>query len=137
MQIVNLKPQINNRSPFKKLLIQLISGFIAIFLIMSILSAIFGSTPPKEIRLGELIQEINDDKVDYIKVYGNNLDIKLKNGEKQKSRKEAEGTLSETLNNSGVSAEKIASIIEVEGDSNLSIFLNTVLLTSRLNPASL
>ena len=94
---------------------------------MSILSAIFGSTPPKEIRLGELIQEINDDKVDYIKVYGNNLDIKLKNGEKQKSRKEAEGTLSETLNNSGVSAEKIASIIEVEGDSNLSIFLNTVL----------
>jgi len=127
MQIVNLKPQINNRSPFKKLLIQLISGFIAIFLIMSILSAIFGSTPPKEIRLGELIQEINDDKVDYIKVYGNNLDIKLKNGEKQKSRKEAEGTLSETLNNSGVSAEKIASIIEVEGDSNLSIFLNTVL----------
>ena len=116
MKIGNIKPpKINpsgalggsNQNPIKKLATQLLAGFIVLFLIMGILSAVVGNSPSKEITLSELASEIRDDKVEYVHVRDQSLEIKLHDQTIQEARKE-EGQLTQSLVNLGIPAEKIS-----------------------------
>jgi cell division protease FtsH len=94
---------------------------VVLFLVIAGLVSLRSSTvePVKEIPLNQVTEEINGDKVKSINVDGNNLLIELKTGEKQKTRKEAEGTLTETLVNFGVNQEKLAQV-EINNKDNSS-----------------
>ncbi len=138
MKIGNIKPpQINpggsrkdsggGANPFRKLATQLLFGFIVLFLLMGALSALFGATPAKEISLSELASEINNDKVEYVHIKEQTLEIKLKDGSLRETKKE-EGQLTQSLVNHGVPPEKIvAAHITVERESGLSFFLGAIL----------
>src|SRR3989338_2113583 len=82
---------------------------------------------PKVISLSELVQKINEDKVAKITVRDNDLDIELKDGIKEKSRKESEAGISETFKNYGLQPEKFTNLIEVKEQSGF-IFWFSVLL---------
>ncbi len=85
-----------------------------------------GTGASKDVPISALAQEIKDGKVEKIKVNGETLEITLVGGDKQRSRKEADGQLTETLINLGVAPTSMPNI-ENAGDSGMSIFFNTIL----------
>ena len=61
-------------------------------------------------------------------VSGNELKIKLKDGTEQKTRKEAESSLSESLANYGVSPEALSAVnIELKGESSARFWMGIVI----------
>ncbi len=82
----------------------------------------------KEVSLSELVQNINAGKVEKITVEDDTLAIRLKDGTIERSMKEAEAGLSETLKNYGVEAEKLGAVtIEVKTPSGFVYWLGAVL----------
>lgn len=82
----------------------------------------------KKISLGELAQEIQKGNVIRIEVSGNMLNIELKDGTKQESRKETQASITETLINLGVDKDKLsAANIEPKEESG-ALFWMSVLL---------
>jgi len=106
--------------------------FFAI-LILLIISGIFTlyNTPYekiKEIPLSELATQIENDEVAKIVVKENNLNIELKDGTKEKSYKEKESSLTQSLINYGANQEKLRAItMEIKENSGLSFWLSTLL----------
>lgn len=83
---------------------------------------------PKEISLSELASQINNGQVKSVIVSENNLQIELADGTKQKSVKEPQSSLSETLNNYGVDKEKLKEVsIEIKQASGIAAFLEAIL----------
>ena len=102
---------------------------ILILMSIALLGSLVSETvnQPKVISLSELVQKINEDKVAKITVRDNDLDIELKDGIKEKSRKESEAGISETFKNYGLQPEKFTNLIEVKEQSGF-IFWFSVLL---------
>ena len=101
----------NNRGPIKKLTRNLFI-FLGIFVVISGLVLLY-SVPleeKKEVSLSELASQINEEEVTEIKVQGNELEIELKDGTKEVSRKEPESSLTESLANVGVEKDKLRDI---------------------------
>jgi len=91
---------------------KLITNLFFTLLILLIISGIFTlySSPfekIEEIPLNELVAQINEEKVAKIIVEENNLTIELINGAKEKSHKEQETSLTQSLINYGVNQEKL------------------------------
>lgn len=111
---------------------KLVKNLAIMFLVFLIISGIFSiyASPfekAKRISLSELIEQINEGKIGSIKIIGNNLEIALKDGTKEISFKEQEGSLTETLKNYGVAPEKISGIsISVSEGSGAGFFLGTL-----------
>ncbi len=82
----------------------------------------------QEISLSQLAQKIQSEEIKEIIVKNDNLEITLAGGAKEKSKKETGVGLSETLNNLGVSQEKISKVeIKIEEeDSVAALLLNTL-----------
>lgn len=102
---------------------------LIIFLIISGLVTLFSQPVEKaeEISLSKLAQQINDGQVKKIEVQGDKLKAELKNGDKEKSIKEAENSLSESLNNVGVSKEKMADVqIDIKDASSANMWLGVI-----------
>jgi len=103
------------------------------FLIFLCLSAIFSlfNTPKKTnswISLGQLVEQINQEKVEKIIIRGDHLEVRLKNGEIKNAQKEPELALTESLKNYGLSSEKLRKIeIEVKEEGNFLFWLGAVL----------
>ncbi len=107
---------------------------IFILLIFIIISAVFTlfSQPFKkegEISLSQLVEDINQEKVKKITVSGLELSVLYQDETETKSRKETESSLSESLINLGVSAEKLAKLeIETKKEQGTWIWLGPVLI---------
>jgi len=112
---------------------KLITNIFFTLLILFIISGIFTlySSPfekPKEIPLNEVVAQINEGKVSKIIVEENSLNIELKDGTKEKSRKEQETSLTQSLINYGVNPEKLTEItLEVKQASGFMVWAGNLL----------
>lgn len=109
---------------------------LTIFLVILVLiSGIFtffneGFERAKRVAFSELVAEVEAGKVKSINVDGSELRIVLVSGEIQKSSKESEGSLVESLNFYGVSSEKIRNMqIEIANGGNFGFFFSTLIGT--------
>lgn len=81
-----------------------------------------------EIPVSQLATEVSSGLVKKIGVNGGDLNIELKDGSFQKSKKETESSLSQTLFNYGVKAESISGAeINIQNESGLSYWLMNIL----------
>jgi cell division protease FtsH len=103
---------------------------LLVFLVISGIIMVY-NTPvqkPNNISLNELASQINDGKVSSIQVEGETLNITLSDNTKEKSRKEAEAALTESLKNYGVDQEKMRAVnIEVKDAATAAFWVNTIL----------
>ncbi len=101
-----------------------------IFLVISGIFSFFAvpGESKKEIPISQLAEEINQEKIKGLFVSGINIEITYKEGGKAFSRKEAEGSLSETLLNYGAEKEKFKLVsIEVKKEESGWAWLGTLL----------
>lgn len=83
-----------------------------------------------EVALSQVAQDIKEGRIEKITVTGNDLLIDYKDDKKLVSRKESEASLSETLQNYGVSPETLASAqIEQKGNEGVGSWLGPLSLT--------
>ncbi len=112
---------------------KLITNIFFILIILLFISGIFTlySSPlekTKEIPLNELVTQINDGKVSKITVQENTLTIDLIDGTKEKSSKESESSLTQSLINYGVNQKKLNEVqLEVKEASGLAAWLGLLL----------
>jgi len=114
-----------------------IKSFIIVILIFLILGSIFvviSSQIEKidKVSFSTLVSQINEDKIEKITINENNLEIELKDGNKEKTTKESGISLSEALINYGVEKEKLKTLnVENKNQSGwqfwLSILVPTIL----------
>ena len=87
-----------------------------------------GLTEPKRVGVETLITQINNEEIESIIIEGTKLDVTLKNGEKEISKKEEGESLSQLFSNYEVNREKIAKIkIDVKENEGMNYWLVTVL----------
>lgn len=107
-----------------------------IFIIFLTTAAIFSFLnsslkKPQEIPLSQLVSQVNDGKVNSIKVKGDELDIVLNDGTKEVSLKE-QSSLTDSFKNYGVAPEKIAAanieIATASGEDFLISLIPSLLL---------
>ncbi|MEP7162914.1 MAG: ATP-dependent zinc metalloprotease FtsH [Candidatus Moraniibacteriota bacterium] len=83
---------------------------------------------PTAIALSQLVSQINSGEVKEITVRGNDLEILLTNGDKEKASKEAEASLIETLANYGIDKDKLKDVsVTVKENSGFTFWLATLL----------
>ncbi len=83
---------------------------------------------PEDISLSVLAAQINEGKVKQIDVSGNDLAVALNDGKTEKTIKEAESGLTESLKNYGVDPAKLNTVnINIKGESATAVFLGTIL----------
>ena len=83
---------------------------------------------PIEVSLSQLVEQINQEEVSTIVIKGDQLEIELKNGAKEKATKEKEASLTESLKNYGLAPEKLKLVnLEIKGESGLAFWLGAVL----------
>ncbi len=110
-------------------LIKNISLVILIFLVISGLFILYSAPvkKPVSITLSDLVGQINEGKVKQIQVEGNNLNIELYDGVLEKATKEAESSLTESLNNYNIDKEQFKKInMEVKEDSGWMIWMGAI-----------
>ena len=113
-----------------KKLLKNIGFLLAIFLFISALIILYSAPQqkPKDISLSELVSQINESQVKKIVISENELAIELQDGNKEKSIKEKEAGLTESLKNYGVDPEKLKGIeIQVKKESSSAFWLGTIL----------
>ncbi len=82
----------------------------------------------RQISLNQLANEINNERVSQITVQGEKLSIELKDGTKQKATKEIEASLTESLKNFEVEANKLKQVnLEIKGESGGMFFVKNIL----------
>ncbi len=110
-----------------------IKNLIIILLIFFVVSGIVMvyNTPIQKVNgitLNELANQINEGKVKDIQVEGDKLNITLADDTKESSRKEAESSLSESLKNYGVDAEKLRAVsIDIKDTTGAAFWINSVI----------
>lgn len=103
---------------------------LLVFFVISGIVMLFNAPAPeiKNIALNELATQINDGGVKEIMVEGDVLNITLTDDTKEKSRKEAESSLSESLTNYGVNPEKLRGVnISISDTTTSAFWINTIL----------
>ena len=103
---------------------------LLLFLAISGLISLY-STPVQKIEkvsLSELARQINEGKVDKIEVENDKLTVELKDGKKEKSRKEIESSLSESLINVGVNKDHLRQVqIEIKDTTSANVWMNVII----------
>jgi len=114
------------------LLTQLGGQLVTVILVLVLVSVIFASLVSEReelplIPISEVAQKISNDEVEKIALQGEELLITLKTGAEEKSKKEPEASLSESLVNYGVSPEKLQTVpIEVTSSYGWSFWFLTI-----------
>lgn len=107
-------------------------GFVVLFFLLISTIMVLYSGPaqkPVEISLSELASQVNDGKVKSIAIEVNNLAIELVDGTKEKSVKEQQSSLTDSLNNYGVDKNKIKDVkIDIKQESGFSAFASGILI---------
>jgi len=99
---------------------------LAVFLLISGLFVLYSAPneKPEDVSLSELATQINEGKIKEITVDRDKLEIKTNEDNLEKSTKEREAGLTETLKNYGVDQEKFKSIkITIKDDSSSSFWM--------------
>jgi len=115
---------------------KLVQNFLLVILFFLIISAVFTLIwqpfeKVKEIPFSQLVEDINQERVEKITVAGTNLSIFYKDESKAKSQKESEIDLSQALINYGAEPEKIKPDkvkIEVKKEGGLLVWLGPIML---------
>ena len=82
----------------------------------------------EEVSLSHLVSQINGGEVSKIIVRDQELEIILKNGAAERSKKEQESTLSDSLLNYGVSQEELAKIaVDIKDPSGALVWLGAII----------
>ena len=104
---------------------------VTLLLTAAVFSILFQTgKAPAELTVSELAGRINKGEVEKVIVRGNALYIDLKGGEKAVSKKETESGLSQTLNNYGVSAKSLQSVVvDVQDESGWRFWMGLLLPT--------
>lgn len=102
-----------------------LKNLFIVFLIFLAISGIFSlfyspTEEIEEISLGQLVQQIKEEKVATIVVKGDNLEIELKDGLKEKASKEKGTPFSESLKNYGVEIELVN--IDIKEESGFAFW---------------
>lgn len=106
----------------------ILSVIIALLLLGSAYSLISGEAKIKEITLSELARDISAEKVSAVSVEGDTLAITYKDGTEQKSKKEVESSLSQSLVNYGVTPDKLSNVdITVSSQSGFMYYVVNLL----------
>jgi len=113
----------------KHLFKNLLLAFLIFLIIAGFFTLLNGSAEkPEEISLSQLVEQINQENVSTIIIKGNTLEIELKDGSKEKTSKEKETSLTESLKNYGIDSEKLKLVnLEVKSESGLAFWLGAVL----------
>jgi cell division protease FtsH len=113
-----------------KNLIKNFAIFFGVFLLIATLFSFYEKSNQEsaKVGLGQFIGRVNDGQVESIIVDGSQLEVVLKDGTKEKVKKEAGDTLSQLFSDFGVPKEKISGInIEVKENEGLDYWLATSL----------
>lgn len=97
---------------------------------ISVIFSLFSqkNTSPKGITLTGLVQQINDGKVSKIVINGQDINVTLSDGTLEKTTKEEQAALSQTLKDLGADPAKIQQVpIEISQASTLTFWLTTLL----------
>lgn len=107
----------------------IVTIIIIFFVISGILILSQESAPkPENISLSTLVSQINDGQVKQIDVATNDLSVTLTDGKQEKTQKEAESSLTETLKNYGVDTGKLSAVaIDIKKESSASFWATAVL----------
>lgn len=111
-------------------LLKNITAVLLAFLLISGLFILYSAPAekPRDISLSELAIRINEGKVKQVTVEENDLAIELNDGTKEKSVKEPQSALTESLSNYGVDKDKLKDVrIEIKQPSGASAFFAAVL----------
>lgn len=111
-------------------LLKNIGILLLLFVFVAAISILYSSpqTKTQAVSLSNLVSEINDGKIKEISVDNDDLKITLSDGTIQKSTKEKETGLTESLKNYGVDTQKLSTInIDVKGESSASFWLINLL----------
>ncbi len=103
---------------------------LLVFFVISGIVMLYNTPVQKinDINLNELANQINDGKVKEIQVEGDKLNIVLMDDTKEKSQKEAEASLSESLKNYGVDQEELRSVsIGIKDTAGAAFWINTII----------
>ncbi|MFA6198082.1 MAG: ATP-dependent zinc metalloprotease FtsH [Patescibacteria group bacterium] len=104
--------------------------FVIIFLALGGLFSLYQTSTKKvtEISLNQVVKQIDNAEVNQIIVEGSKINVVLKDGTKEVSRKESTESFGDVLKNYGVSAEKIQALnVEIREGSGGSFWINTLL----------
>ena len=107
-----------------------ISGIILLFLLISGVMILYQSPTqkPADISLSQLAEQLNNGQVKQISVNANELSIDLKDGKTEKTTKESEASLTDTLSNYGVDKDKLKEVsITIEKESGTSFWAGAIL----------
>ena len=121
---------INTHMPIPKFLPKNILTTLLIFLAIAGFFALLASPREKAevISLSRLVQQINEEKVSKITIKGNQLEITLTDDVKQKSRKEIESSLTESLANYGLDPKKLILVdVELKDESGAAFWAKAIL----------
>jgi len=103
---------------------------VLVFLIISTLySAVEGNKKKvEEVSVSKIAQDISLGTVKKVVVEGGMINAEYLDGSKKKSKKETESSLSQTLVNYGVTAEKLAKVeVEVKNESGFGYYMLNIL----------
>ncbi len=112
---------------------KIITNLFLALIILLIISGVFAlyNTPfekTESVPLNKLVNQINNSEVSKITVEESELNIELKDGTKEKSRKEAEVSLTQSLTNYGVDKEKLKEVtLEVKQASGFLVWAGALL----------
>ncbi|MEN9614062.1 MAG: cell division protein FtsH, cell division protease FtsH [Candidatus Parcubacteria bacterium] len=108
---------------------QISTALLILFIIVSVYSAVsdYQKKIP-EISISEVASDIAKGTVTSITVTGDDLSIIYKTGEEKQSKKEVEGSLTETFSNYKVPTDKLSAVkIEVKSESGIGYWLLNLL----------
>jgi len=113
----------------KYLLKNLLIAFLALLTIAGFFTLLSNPTEkPAEISLSQLVEQINQEQISTIIIEGDQLEIELKDGVKEKATKEKEASLTESLKNYGLDSVKLKLVnLEIKGESGLAFWLGAIL----------
>ena len=110
-----------NQSVFRNLAI-----FFVAFIILAGLLSLYNGSPfaaSTEVGVGAFVEQVKEEKVAKVEVDGDTLNIELKDGTKETSRKEAGESLSTLLSNYEVPPEKIDALNATVKSTSAAAFL--------------
>jgi cell division protease FtsH len=113
-----------------KNLLRNISLVLVVFLFVAGIFTLLGSPEkkPTDISLSALVTQINGGQVKEISVTNDELTITMNDGKTEKTTKEKEAGITETLKNYGVDPEKLKAInVTVKDDSTSTVWLGAIL----------
>ncbi len=107
----------------------IIFAIVAILLISAIFSSYsIQNEKPEEVSMSKVVEQIENDTVKSIAIEGVEVQIELKDGSKQKTRKESSVSLSEVLIDYGITSEQLKNAdIVVKDRSTRSYFMGVIL----------